>query len=116
MNLKNKFLSTATLTIGICFATCASADTFASTVGASTAAPRVKSGKELYEEKCKTVAGEKIYKKIENVEGIVLLKVRPEAGDREWADRMWPGAAFARESRTDEYITTFLSYEHPLRD
>jgi len=37
--------------------------------------------------------------------------VRPERSDRELADRMWPGAAFARESRADEYITTFLGYE-----
>lgn len=66
----------------------------------------------LYEEKCKTVAGEKIYRTVPDVEGIVLLKVRPQAGDREWADLMWPGAAFALESRADEYITTFLGYEY----
>lgn len=67
-------------------------------------------GQALYEEKCKTVAGEKIYRTVPDVEGIVLLKVRPQAGDREWADPMWPGAAFALESRADEYITTFLGY------
>ncbi|MDO8789726.1 MAG: hypothetical protein Q7J42_16750 [Sulfuritalea sp.] len=78
-------------------------------------------GKAVWEEKCRTVAGEKIYRKVENVEGVLLMKVRPQAGDREWADRMWPGAAFARESQQDEYITTFLGYEfaavvanHPL--
>ncbi|MBI4989783.1 MAG: hypothetical protein HZC23_13295 [Rhodocyclales bacterium] len=69
-------------------------------------------GKALFEEKCRTVAGEKIYRKLENIEGIVLLKVRPERGDRELADRMWPGAAFARESTGDWYITSFLGYEH----
>jgi hypothetical protein len=66
----------------------------------------------LYEEKCKTVAGEKIYRTVPDVEGIVLLKVRPQAGSREWADLMWPGAAFALESPADGYITTFLGYEH----
>ncbi len=66
----------------------------------------------LYEEKCKTVAGEKIYRTVSDVDGIVLLKVRPQAGDREWADVMWPGAAFALESPADGYITTFLGYEH----
>lgn len=68
-------------------------------------------GKAVWEEKCRTVAGEKIYRKVENVEGLLLMKVRPEAGGREWSDRMWPGAAFARESRADEFITTFLGYE-----
>jgi hypothetical protein len=71
-------------------------------------------GKAVWEEKCRTVAGEKIYRKVENVEGLLLMKVRPNAGSREWADRMWPGAAFARELRSDEYITTFLGREHPL--
>ena len=70
----------------------------------------------LYEEKCRTVAGEKIYRTVLDVEGIVLLKVRPEAGGREWADLMWPGAAFALESRADEYITTFLGYEQSSRE
>ena len=70
----------------------------------------------LYEEKCRTVAGEKIYRTVLDVEGIVLLKVRPEAGGREWADLMWTGAAFALESRADEYITTFLGYEQSSRE
>lgn len=77
-----------------------------------TAQVHVAQGKVLFEEKCRTVAGEKIYRKVENVEGIVLLKVRPERGDRELSDRMWPGAAFARESTADWYITSFLGYEH----
>jgi hypothetical protein len=66
----------------------------------------------LYEEKCRTVAGEKIYRTVPDVDGIVLLKVRPEAGGREWADLMWPGAAFALESSADRYVTTFLADEH----
>lgn len=75
------------------------------------AVARALNGKAVWEEKCRTVAGEKIYRKVENVEGLLLMKVRPTAGGREWADRMWPGAAFARESRADEFITTFLGYE-----
>ena len=69
-------------------------------------------GKALFEEKCRTVAGEKIYRKVEDVEGIVLLKVRPARGDSELADRMWPGAAFASEFRADEYIKSFMWFEH----
>lgn len=76
------------------------------------AVSRALSGKALWEEKCRTVAGEKIYRKVENVEGLLLMKVRPPAGDREWADRMWPGAAFARELPGDSYIKSFLGYEY----
>ncbi|PAU64399.1 hypothetical protein BZL41_10365 [Pseudomonas sp. PIC25] len=76
---------------------------------------RAEAGQALWEEKCRTVAGEKIYKTVPDVEGLVLLKVRPEAGEREWADPMWPGAAFALEAQTDEYITTFLGYEYAVR-
>lgn len=69
----------------------------------------------LYEEKCRTVAGEKIYRTVPDVEGIVLLKVRPQAGPREQADLMWPGAAFALEATGDEFISTFLGYEQSSR-
>lgn len=79
--------------------------------GKPSALERAKAGKALWEEKCRTVAGEKIYRKVENVEGLLLLKVRPQAGAREWADPMWEGAAFALEARADEHITTFLGYE-----
>ncbi|WP_310451296.1 hypothetical protein [Sulfuritalea sp.] len=68
--------------------------------------------KALWEEKCRTVAGEKIYRRVEDVEGLLLMKVRPERGDRQLADRMWPGAAFARETSGHEYVTTFLGYEY----
>ena len=73
---------------------------------------RALEGKAVWEEKCRTVAGEKIYRKVENVEGLLLMKVRPDRGDRELADRNWPGAAFARESSTNSYISTFLGYEY----
>lgn len=75
--------------------------------------PPVKSpGQLLFEEKCRTVAGEKIYKTVAEVEGVLLMKVRPARGDREWADVMWPGAAFAKEVTESEYIKSFLGYEH----
>ena len=74
---------------------------------------RVEDGKAYWEEKCRTVAGEKIYRKVENVEGVLLMKVRPRAGEREWADRNWPGAAFARERWGSEYIESFLAFERP---
>lgn len=73
---------------------------------------RMTDGKALFEEKCRTVAGEKIYRKVENVEGVLLMKVRPERGDRQLADRDWPGAAFAREDSANGFIWTFLGYEY----
>lgn len=65
----------------------------------------------LYEEKCRTVAGVKIYRTVPDVEGVLLMKIRPERTDRDLSDLMWPGAALASESRGDGYITNFLAYE-----
>jgi hypothetical protein len=73
---------------------------------------RMTEGKALFEEKCRTVAGEKIYKAVPDVEGLLLLKVRPKHGEREQSDWMWPGAAFAIEAYGDSYITSFLGYEY----
>ncbi|MBK7017330.1 MAG: hypothetical protein IPH39_17575 [Sulfuritalea sp.] len=75
---------------------------------------RMTDGKALFEEKCANVAGEKIYKTVPDVEGLLLLKVRPQAGEREWADRMWPGAAFAVEPTGEGFLNTFLGAEIPL--
>jgi hypothetical protein len=77
-----------------------------------TIASTTQAGKALFEEKCRTVAGEKIYRTVQDVDGLFLMKVRPTRSERELADPMWPGAAFARESYTDSYITTFLGYEY----
>lgn len=82
---------------------------------AMTPLQRAEAGQALWKEKCRTVAGEKIYKTVADVEGLILLKVRPRAGAPEWADPNWPGAAFAKEARRDEYITTFLGYEYATR-
>ncbi len=73
---------------------------------------RMTDGKALFDEKCATIAGEKIYRKVENVEGLLLMKVRPQRGDAELANRDWPGAAFARESRAEGFISTFLGSEY----
>lgn len=79
---------------------------------AMTPLQRAEAGKALWEEKCRTVAGEKIYKAVPDVDGLLLLKVRPRVSNREWADPMWPGAAFALEATADGYIESFLGYEH----
>ncbi|WP_300449309.1 hypothetical protein [Accumulibacter sp.] len=73
---------------------------------------KVQEAKAYYQEKCDQVAGLRIYKTVPDVEGLLLLKVRPERTDRQLADPMWPGAAFGREVYGDSYITSFLGYEY----
>lgn len=73
---------------------------------------KIKEAKALYEDRCKNVAGIKIYKTVPDVEGVLLLKIRPERNDRELADPNWPGAAFGGEAYGDGYITSFLGYEY----
>lgn len=62
----------------------------------------------LFDERCKT-AGEKIYKTVEGVEGIQLLKVREYVGSAE--EQFVASAAAAHESTGDFYIRSFLLYE-----
>lgn len=71
-----------------------------------------KAGKAYYEEKCKTVAGEKIYRTVPEVESVLLMKVRPDRSQTQLEDPMWPGAAFNDESYGERYIKDFLGYEH----
>lgn len=71
-----------------------------------------KTGKAYYEEKCRTVAGEKIYRTVPDVEGILLMKIRPYRSETQLKDPLWPGAAFALEYDGDAYISTFLDYEY----
>ncbi len=74
-----------------------------------------KAGKAYYDEKCKTEAGEKIYRTVADVEGVLLMKVRPARTETELQDPNWPGAAFSRESTGDWYIRDFLGYEQSSR-
>lgn len=72
---------------------------------------KIKQAEALYKEKCDKVAGIKIYKTVPDVEGLLLMKIRPDRTDRELSDPNWPGAAFGREARGDSYITSFLGSE-----
>ncbi|WP_269531360.1 hypothetical protein [Chitinimonas sp. BJYL2] len=73
---------------------------------------RYEAGQQLFEEKCRTEAGIRIYRKVEKVEGILLQKIRTDRGDRSWTDPMWVGAANTHDSTDDGYINSFLGYEH----
>ena len=75
---------------------------------------RYQVAKALFDERCKT-AGEKIYKTVDNVEGVLLLNVRerrPNTGQYEkTSDPNWPDAAAPYES-AEEFVGTFLSFEY----
>lgn len=77
---------------------------------------KIKKAEALYKEKCRTVAGIRIYKTVPDVEGLLLMKIRPERTDRDLANPMWPGAAFGGEVYGDSYITSFLGYEYRAID
>ncbi len=72
---------------------------------------RYAKAKALFDERCKT-AGEKVYRAVENVEGVLLLNLR--AGDivGNRANPLWDDAALPNESGGDQYIRNFLYWEH----
>lgn len=76
---------------------------------------KIKEAEALYKDRCEKVAGIRIYKTVPDVEGLLLLKIRPHRTDRELADPNWPGAAFGRETRGDGYIASFLGNEVPAQ-
>lgn len=65
----------------------------------------------LFEERCKT-AGEKIYRTVDNVEGVLLLNVRGTDMSRDRANPLWSDAALPDEFGGEGYIRTFLLWEH----
>ncbi|MCG6504430.1 hypothetical protein [Kingella pumchi] len=76
---------------------------------------RYEPAKARFDQLCQN-AGEKIYRTADNVEGILLLKVR---GDDEkyqsnrynpLKDQMWEDAAVASEFEREEYVASFLPY------
>lgn len=73
---------------------------------------RYAKAKALFEERCKT-AGVVIKRRVKDVEGIELLKVRPvlEWGDKRYFDPMFDGAAMAGEAQGERYIASLLYSE-----
>lgn len=99
------------LSVGLLSA-CAGQNNRVSSADREAVAAMSKAGRTYFDEKCKTVAGEKIYRTVPDVEGVLLMQVRPERGQEQLEDPMWPGAAFALETTEDEYIQSFVGYEH----
>ena len=75
---------------------------------------RLAKAQALFDERCKT-AGEKIYKTVENVEGVLLKKIRPDRSPEMRADRMWVDAALPDESVGDWYLISFLGWEQRFK-
>jgi len=72
---------------------------------------RLSVAKALFEERCKT-AGEKIYRTVDNVDGVLLLNVRGRDMGRDRANPLWSDAALPDELGGEGYIRTFLLWEH----
>lgn len=68
-------------------------------------AARYAKARALFDERCRT-AGEKIYRTVEDVDGIVLLTIR--SGGESPEDRNMRGAAAAHELTGDDFIRAFL--------
>ena len=71
---------------------------------------KYKEAEAVFNEQCKT-AGEKIYRTVDNVEGIMLLKVIPEdnvARDTQTRDPMWADAALHQGASGKDFIESFL--------
>lgn len=76
---------------------------------------RYQAAKAVFDERCKG-AGEKIYKTVDDVAGVLLINVRPRASDADWHDKNWPDAGIASDHGGDGYIVSFLGWEkqqHP---
>ena len=68
---------------------------------------RYDAAKAIFDERCAT-AGEKIYKTVDDVEGIYLLNVRRERSESDKHDQNWVGAGLPHELSEDSYINSFL--------
>ena len=71
---------------------------------------RYAKAKALFDGRCKT-AGEKIYRTVEGVEGVLLLNIRQSDRPGIADNPLWPDAALPHEAAGDGYITTFLQWE-----
>lgn len=71
---------------------------------------RYDKAKALFDERCKS-AGEKIYRTVEGVEGLLLLKKRDSDYAANEANPLWADAALPREPKGDWYIISFLGWE-----
>lgn len=74
---------------------------------------RYATAKAIFDERCKS-AGEKIYKTVNNVEGVTLLKVPNKYENKFSYDPMWENATLENIQDKESYILYYLLWE--IRD
>lgn len=81
--------------------------------GAKERKARYEAAKSLFNERCKT-AGERIYRSVDDVEGVFLLNVRPGIDERIKNERnpRWADAGLPQQYGGIEYIRSFIEWEH----
>lgn len=72
---------------------------------------RYAKAKALFDERCKT-AGEKIYRRVENVDGVLLMNIRQSDRPGISDNPYWADAGLPQESAGDQYIRSFLYREY----
>lgn len=99
--------------LGALIAGCTTQGTAQSTPAAQTQRSRLQVAEAMFQERCKT-AGEKIHKTVDNVEGIFLMKIRPEKIN--FSDQFAMDDPFGNDSGGESYIKTFFAgfYRIPL--
>jgi hypothetical protein len=99
-----KFLSILTL-LSALIAGCASQSTAQSTTTAEVQRSRLQVAEAMFQERCKK-AGEKIYRTVENVEGIFLMKLRPPKIN--FGDQFALDDPYGSDLGGEAYIKSFL--------
>jgi hypothetical protein len=61
-----------------------------------------------FEMRCKT-AGEKIKRTVENVDGLLLMKLRPKGDSSHWADQFYMNDPYGRDLYEEGYVESFLT-------
>lgn len=76
---------------------------------------RLAKARALFEERCKS-AGERIYKIVDDVDGILLVNVRADDKIENEANPFWPDAGLPNEGGGNGYVMNFLMWESTSRD
>lgn len=107
MNLKIKSLFINTLLLSVLMTGCDNqrAAQSTSTAKAEGQRSRLQIAEAMFQERCKT-AGEKIHKIVEDVDGIFLMKIRPQKVN--FSDQFALDDPYGRDLGGDGYIGTFI--------
>lgn len=73
---------------------------------ANAAKERLEKAEAMFQERCKT-AGEKIHRTVDNVEGVMLMKIRPEKDN--FSDQFALDDPYGSDFDGDAYIKSFLN-------